>query len=126
MPTRDSSLLQLIRDNDGYNVALNLGGPASLSLDELRQVNQHIQSNAFAARTKSNLNSMLKAFIQFTLIYKIPSMPASGDILCLFATWLFVSGKVHSAQSVRNYLSAVRTWHRIVIRIVQRHLVLLH
>ena len=39
-------------------------------------------------------------------------MPASGDILCLFATWLFVSGKVHSAQSVRNYLSAVRTWHR--------------
>ena len=50
--------------------------------------------------------------MQFCTFYRISGAPASGDELCLFATWLFVSGRVHSVQSVRNYLSAVRTWHR--------------
>ena len=39
-------------------------------------------------------------------------MPATGEVLCLFATWLFVAARAHTAQSVRNYLSAVRTCHR--------------
>lgn len=55
---------------------------------------------------------MLKAFVEFCSIYKLRCTPASGDELCLFATWLFAAGRVHTAQSVRNYLSAVRTWHR--------------
>ena len=79
---------------------------------ELRLLNQEIQSFAFADRTKKNLNSMFKAFMQFCMLYKMGGVPASGDDLCLFATWLFVSGRVHSVQSVRNYLSTVRTWHK--------------
>ena len=75
-------------------------------------LNQDIQSSAFALRTKKNLCSMIKAYEQFCIVYKINAAPVSGDDLCLFATWLFVSGRVHTAQSVRNYLSAVRTWHR--------------
>ena len=81
-------------------------------MEDLRAINQDIQSSAFADRTKKNLNSILKAFLQFCLLYRISGFPASGDDLCLFATWLFVAGRVHSGQSVRNYLSAVRTWHR--------------
>lgn len=83
-----------------------------MPLDDLRLINQDIQSSAFALRTKKNLCSMFKAFEQFCALYRISNLPASGDDLCLFATWLFVSGRVHTAQSVRNYLSAVRTWHR--------------
>ena len=95
-----------------YLITGNLGNPADLSLDELRRITQDIQSNAFALRTKKNLNSMFRAFMQFCTFYRISGAPASGDELCLFATWLYVSGRVHSVQSVRNYLSAVRTWHR--------------
>ena len=92
---------------------LTLGNSGSLlSLDELRLLNQDIQNSAFAVRTKKNLCSMLKAFVEFCSIYKLRCTPASGDELCLFATWLFAAGRVHTAQSVRNYLSAVRTWHR--------------
>ena len=87
-------------------------GDLGLTLDDLKAATQDIQQSAFADRTLKNLSSMVKAFTQFCWKYRISSFPVSGDDLCLFATWLFVAGKVHSAQSVRNYLSAVRTWHR--------------
>ena len=87
-------------------------GNSGHTLAELRAINQDIQSAAFADRTKKNLDSMFKAFSQFVCLYKLRGMPASGDDLCLFATWLFVSDRVHSVQSVRNYLSTVRTWHK--------------
>ena len=87
-------------------------GDLGISLGDLKTATQDIQKSAFADRTLKNLSSMVKAFMQFCWKYRISSFPVSGDDLCLFATWLFVAGKVHSAQSVRNYLSAVRTWHR--------------
>ena len=87
-------------------------GDLGPSLVDLRAVNQEIQKAAFADRTLKNLNSVCKTFMQFCFQYRIRAFPVSGDDLCLFATWLFVCNKVHSAQSVRNYLSAVRTWQR--------------
>ena len=91
----------------------NLGhSSAAPALEDLRRLNQEIQTNAFAIRTKKNLCSMWKAYAKFCAMYRLSEMPATGEALCLFATWLFVAARVHTAQSVRNYLSAVRTCHR--------------
>ena len=87
-------------------------GNLGYSLGELRAINQDIQKSAFADRTWKNLSSICKVYSQFCQLYSIRAFPVSGDDLCLFATWLFVSNRAHSAQTVRNYLSAVRTWHR--------------
>ena len=81
----------------------DLGSQAAPPLEELRHLNQEIQSSAFATRTKKNLCSMWKAYAQFCGLYKLPEMPATGEVLCLFATWLFVAARAHTAQSVRNY-----------------------
>ena len=87
-------------------------GNSGPSLDQLKTINRDVQCSAFADRTKRNICSMLKSYLDFCRVYKIVGFPASGDDLCLFATWLFVTKKVQSAQSVKNYLSSVRTWHK--------------
>ena len=89
-----------------------LGESTAPALEDLRRLNQEIQTNAFAIRTKKNLCSMWKAYAKFCAMYRLSEMPATGEALCLFATWLFVAARAHTAQSVRNYLSAVRTCHR--------------
>ena len=47
----------------------NSGDNAALALEDLRRLNQEIQTDSFAIRTKKSLCSMLRAYIQFYAIY---------------------------------------------------------
>ena len=71
-----------------------------------------LQSMAWSDRTCKALNSEKKAFFKFTEEADIPELPLTGDDLCLFAVWLWVVRGLKSPQSVKSYLSAVRTMHR--------------
>ena len=67
---------------------------------------------AWSSRTCKALNSEKKAFFKFAEEADIPELPLTGDDLCLFVVWLWVIRGLKSPQSVKSYLSAVRTMHR--------------
>ena len=71
-----------------------------------------LQSMAWSSRTCKALNSEKKAFFKFADEADIQELPLTGDDLCLFAVWLWVIRGLKSPQSVKSYLSAVRTMHR--------------
>ena len=71
-----------------------------------------LQSMAWSSRMCKALNSEKKAFFKFAEEADIPELPLTGDDLCLFAVWLWVIRGLKSPQSVKSYLSAVRTMHR--------------
>ena len=70
--------------------------------------------NAWADSTKKTLSSEYKAFKAYCRVANIWSLPVHGHDLRLYATWLVSSGRLKSASSVQQYLSAVRTIHRRV------------
>ena len=78
----------------------------------LRQQWRILEQHAWAPRTCKALNSEKKAFVDFCLLADIEFLPVSGDILCLYAVWLWVTKRLKAPRSVRNYVSAVRTLHR--------------
>ena len=85
--------------------------PGSVRL-YLRHHMRILQSMAWSSRTCKALNSEKKAFFKFAEEADIPELPLTGDDLCLFAVWLWVIRGLKSPQSVKSYLSAVRTMHR--------------
>ena len=73
--------------------------------DELR----HTQKQAFSEGTIKNLLTQWRAFYAFCRIYAIFIWPVTAHILCLFVQ--FLSFNLKSPDSIRNYLSGVRTLH---------------
>ena len=58
------------------------------------------------------MNSERKAFLEFCQLADIQFIPITGEDLCLFAVWLWITRRLKAPKSVRAYLSAVRTLHR--------------
>ena len=85
-------------------------GPALTKLDEKVQ---RFQQNAFADGTKSNIRTQVDAYLLFCRNYGISSLPATGPNRSRYATWLAASKRAKSVQTVRNYLSAVRTLSKL-------------
>jgi len=75
---------------------------------------QKFQQNAFALGTRGNLKTQFKAYLEFCTRYEIPGLPATGETLCRFATWTAVTKRAKTGQTVRNFLSAVRTFHKLL------------
>ena len=105
MPQRSISL----KVTSGSNFFFDAGH----SLEDLDVEVDRMQQNAFAMGTRINLNSQTKAFQEFCLRYNLPPIPATGLTLSRYATWLAVSQRAKTGQTVRNYLSAVRTFHKL-------------
>ncbi len=61
------------------------------------------------AGTKANLGCQWKAFVMFCLYFDLVWLPASENTVALFAQMLYRSFK--SAQTVKNYVSAVKLMH---------------
>ena len=72
-----------------------------------------LQSFAWAKSTKKALNSEQKTFISFCSLYQIDELPVDGDTLVLYAAYLVLSGRLKSVGSVKQYLSAVSTLHKM-------------
>jgi hypothetical protein len=71
-----------------------------------------LQQNAWATRTHASLRSEAKAWHQYCELANINPFPTDGFQLTLYATWLILSGRLKSADSVRQYVSAVSSLHR--------------
>ena len=67
------------------------------------------QANAYSAGTVKNFLCQWRSFIRFTKSYRYTTWPVTAHILALYAQ--FLAYTFHSARSVRNYLSGVRTLH---------------
>ena len=64
---------------------------------------------AFAEGTTKNLEVQWKAYLLFCEFYGLKALPTTSDILCLYAQFLCRSFK--SVESVKNYVSGVKTMH---------------
>ena len=78
-------------------------------LRSLRRDAQRSKRNAFAEGTAKNLRWQWKLFIMFCIYFKFKLLPASVECLCLYAQ--FLSRSMKATDSIRNYLSGVRTMH---------------
>lgn len=65
--------------------------------------------SAFAEGTQENLRLQWESFIYFACILNFVFLPASTSTIQLYA--LFLSRSFKSVQSIRNYISGVKTLH---------------
>ena len=71
-----------------------------------------LQQHAWAPQTRASLSSECKAFYAYCDLANINTFPVDGVQLTLYVTWLAMTGRVTSADSLRQYVSAVNTLHR--------------
>ena len=71
-----------------------------------------IMSFAKAPSTNKTQMSQIKAWTRYCNKAQIPCMLVGGWHLSAFATTLIMEGRVKSADSLANYISAVRTYHK--------------
>ena len=69
-------------------------------------------SSAFASSTNKNLRVQWESFILFCLYFERQFLPASTNTLQLYAQ--FLSRSFRSVDSIRNYISGVKTMHSIM------------
>ena len=72
-----------------------------------------MQGWAWADSTRRAINSQQKTFLEFLNTYELYDFPVSGDTLVVFAAFLIMSGRLSNSRSVRQYLSAASTLHRM-------------
>ena len=78
-------------------------------MKELETEVNWFKSQAFASGTLRNLTLQWKAFISFCLYYDLPFLPTSQlTISCYIA---FLARTFKSADSIRNYINAVKNVH---------------
>lgn len=68
--------------------------------------------HAYAAGTFKNLRSQWELYFMFCEFYSLRSLPADVNTLCLYAQ--FLNRSFQSVQSIRNYISGVKTLHNII------------
>lgn len=81
-------------------------------LSKLRKQLRGSKRAAFADGTTKNLLWQWKLFFMFCLYFVFRPLPASVECLCLYAQ--FLSRTFKSVDSIRNYISGVRTLHSLV------------
>ena len=82
---------------------------SEIQLEGIREDLGLSQVSAFAPGTRLNLWSQWKAFIMFCLYFNFDWLPASQQVIALFAQ--FLSRSLRSIASVRNYISGVKLLH---------------
>ena len=86
-----------------------------ISESQLRSLNREVKQSmksAYAEGTYKNLRIQWESFLLFCEYYKLEPFPVDVKTLCLYAK--FLSRSFKSVQSVRNYLSAVKTLHSLL------------
>lgn len=83
-----------------------------VELGRLRGELRQSTAAAFAEGTKRNLKTQWESFLLFCIYFKLVYLPASTDTIQLYAQ--FLSRTFKSTDSIRNYISGVRTFHNIL------------
>ena len=84
-----------------------------LSWEELGRATRALQAWAWAETTRATLNSEQRSFIAFCRLYNVDYMPVSGETLVMYTGYLVLTGRLRAIGSVKQYLSAVSTLHKM-------------
>ncbi len=80
---------------------------AELEFKVLRQDLAVSKKSGYAVGTANNLRIQWKSFLLFCFYFKLTPVPVTTDTLSLYAQ--FLSRTFASTDSIRNYVSGVRT-----------------
>ena len=72
-----------------------------------------IQFDAWAPSTRGTLCSQQRSFLSFLESYNFTEFPVHPDTLVFYASFLVMTGRIKSAGSIRQYLSAASTLHKM-------------
>ena len=72
--------------------------------DLLPHATRILQRNAWAASSKAVLRSEACAYFSYCELANISPFPIDGYNLTLYATWLVLSGRLTSAESIKQYV----------------------
>ena len=75
---------------------------------------KYVQSKAWAPNTFKAISSQWKAFKTFCNLAGITHLPIPAYVICFFAIWLLSSGRVKTKGSLAQYVSAIRTVHKML------------
>ena len=67
---------------------------------------------AYADSTFKNLHIQWETFLMFCYYYKLEPLPVDVETLCLYGQ--FLNRSFRSTQSIKNYLSGVKTLHTLL------------
>ena len=82
------------------------------TLQQLRDSKQQRLSHAFRPGTVLNHKTQFKTYFAFCLKYKLMDLNPTSQSLCLYQEYL--ANRFKSANSVKNYLSAVGLLHKLL------------
>ena len=83
-----------------------------VELKSLRGQLRESTAAAFAQGTRRNLRTQLESFLLFCFYFNLNYLPASTETIQLYAQFLGRTFK--STDSIRNYISGVRTFHNLL------------
>ena len=75
---------------------------------------RYIQKHAWAPSTLKSIASQWKAFKEYCVLAGITTLPIDDREICFFSVWLTSSGRVTTVGSLAQYVSAVRTVHKML------------
>ena len=70
------------------------------------------RSSAYAEGTKQNMKIQWESFLMFCIYFGFKYLPTSTETLSLYAQ--FLSRSFKSTQSIKNYLSGIKTMHHLL------------
>ena len=70
--------------------------------------------NGYQPGTAKNLRCQINRYLDFCLLYCVPPVPADELQLQRFEQHLDDSETVHSYGTLENYMSSIRTFHKMV------------
>ena len=85
---------------------------AEMALEVLQKEVRQSMRAAFSEGTSKNLKIQWRSYLLFCKFYGLKAIPTTVEILCLYGQFLGRSFK--SVESVRNYISGVKTLHQLI------------
>ena len=82
---------------------------SDLQIKELEKDIKNSTWSTFAVGTKRNLMTQWRTFLLFCAYFKFVAIPASLKTVCLYIQ--FLSRSFKSVESIKNYISGIRTLH---------------
>lgn len=83
-----------------------------ISLDVLQREVKSSMKAAFATSTSKNLRIQWKAYFLVCKFYGLKPIPSTVETLCFFSQ--FLSRSFKSVESVKNYISGIKTLHHVL------------
>lgn len=85
---------------------------SDLQMSSLKKDLNISRRSAYAEGTAKNLKIQWESYLSFCLYFGLAYLPADTNILCLYAQ--FLSRTFKATQSIKNYISSIKTMHYIL------------